>query len=179
MSPHTLSTTRTVERGPQSIVCAAISALVRERWGRGPSRSRAYWAGPDAMLVLLDDAHTSSERTLMQQEHEADVLAGRRLLGELAEADLRVIAESATGRRVRAVLTQTTLEPPISTHVFVFESEDRRAKPDEHLGDTLRQALESTSSAQALVAEGRQARHHAAEQRAGREADRAEHPDPG
>jgi uncharacterized protein YbcI len=144
---------RSVERGPQSVVCAGISALVRERWGRGPSRSRAYWAGPDTMLVLLDDAHTESERTLMHQAHGAEVLAGRRLLGELAEPDLRRIMESATGRRVRAVLSQSTLEPPISTIVFLLDPEGRAGgKADEPLDAALQEALASTGSAEPVDA---------------------------
>jgi uncharacterized protein YbcI len=162
-SPSTV--TRGADRGPQSTMCAAISALVRERWGRGPSRSRAYWAGPDTMLVLLDDAHTEAERTLKSHTRGADVLAGRRLLGELAEDDLRRIAEEATGRRVRAVLSQSSLEPPISTHVFVFESDARRSKEDEPLGDALQEALENSNTARALLAEGKQARRHSLQSR--------------
>ena len=128
------------------------------------------------MLVILDDAHTDSERTLLGHEHGNDVLAGRRLLGELAEPDLRRIAESATGRPVRAVLSQSNLDPAISTHVFLFEPQPRAGDPQERLGDAVRDALAMTDSARALQAEGEQMRRHSLVQRAAREAERRREP---
>lgn len=138
---------RGAERGPQSAVCAGISALVRQRWGRGPRRSRAYWAGPDALLVLLDDAHTESERTLLGSGHDAEVLAGRRLLAEIAEPELCAIAESAMGRPVLAVLAQTSLDPPLSAVVFALAPANGRGpRQDEPVGDALCEALERSSA---------------------------------
>ena len=149
---------RQAGRGTQSIVCAAISALVRERWGRGPRRSRAYWAGRDALLVILEDAHTEAERTLLDRGHRDEVLSGRRLLGDLAEPDLRRIAEDATGRSVCAVLSQSTLAPAVSTVVFLFAPRGDAKHEDEPLSATLREALDQATSARALIAEGVQAR---------------------
>lgn len=179
MSQHAPTTSATVpaERSTQSTVCAAIAALVRERWGRGPRRGRAYWAGADALLVILDDAHTDSERTLLRCGRGAEVIAGRRLLGELAEPELRDIAESATGRRVAAVLWQSSLSPALSTLVFLLEPAARGGRADEPMGDSLRQALDrNTASARALIAEGEQARRHGAERRAERQAQRGARP---
>ena len=141
---------------------------MRERWGRGPSRSRAYWAGPDALLVILDDAYTESERTLIAAGRDAEVLAGRRLLGELAEPELREIAQSATGRGVAAVLWQSNVAPALSTLLFVLEPRTG-GEADEPIGDELRQALDNT---RALLAEGRQAARHGAERRAQMRAER-------
>ncbi|NUT56267.1 MAG: DUF2294 family protein [Thermoleophilia bacterium] len=134
-----------------------MSALVRERWGRGPRRSRAYWAGPDMLLVTLDDAHTEAELTLIRAGHGEHVLTGRRLLGEHAEPDVRRIAETAIGRPVRTVLAQSSLEPPVTAFVFLFEPTPREAARDERLGDALREALEQTSATRALMAESEQA----------------------
>jgi uncharacterized protein YbcI len=173
--PPIADAVRASERGPQSAVCAGISALVRERWGRGPSRSRAYFAGPDALVVLLDDAHTDAERTLIEHGHGAEVLAGRRTLGELAKADLSQIAECATGRPVRAVLSESCLDPAFTTHVFVFGVETR-GTADQQLGDAVRRALDQTSSARALLAESEQLARHSVERRAKRASDRDARP---
>ena len=148
---------RSADRGPQSAICAGISALVRERWGRGPSRSRAYWAGPDMMLVTLDDVHTEAERTLMQSGHGEQALAGRRLLSAHAEPELRRIAESATGRPVRMVISQSSLDPAVSAFVFLFGAGPSETEGDERLGDALDGALEQTSATRALMAESEQA----------------------
>lgn len=152
----------------QSTICAAIAALVRERWGRGPSRSRAYWAGPDVLLVMLDDAYTESERSLLVAGRAAEVLAGRRLLGELVEPELREIAQTATGRNVAAVLWQSNVLAALSTLIFVLEPR-APAGADEPIGNELRQALDNT---RALLAEGRQAARHGAERRAQLQAER-------
>jgi hypothetical protein len=129
------------------------------------------------VLVILDDAHTDSERTLLGHEHGGDVLAGRRLLGDLAEPDLRRLAESATGRRVRAVLSQSNLDPARSTHVFVFEPLSDESDPHGRFDDAVRDAREKTDSARALLAEGEQMRRHSIEQRAARDAERRREPD--
>lgn len=171
------------ERSTQSVVCAAISALVRERWGRGPRRSRAYWAGPDALLVLLDDAYTDAERTLLEGGHRDEVLAGRRLLGDLAEPELHRIAADATGRAVSAVLSQSTLDGAVSTIVFLFARGGETREEDEPLGTNLQEALDRTESARALIAESVQASRRSVEGRARAKAarderDRGERPQP-
>jgi uncharacterized protein YbcI len=167
---------RPPDRGPQSTTCAAISALVRERWGRGPRRSRAYWAGRDAMIVILDDAHTDAERTLIDHGHGEEVLAGRRLLAEITEPDVRRIAGEATGRSVRAALSQSALDPPASVIVLLFAAEPREdagdGERDDRLHSALREALAQTSSARALVAESEQAQRRTLERRSKAEADR-------
>jgi uncharacterized protein YbcI len=166
--PAPTTTARSAERSTQSTICAAIAALVRERWGRGPSRSRAYWAGSDVLLVILDDAYTESERTLLAAGRDAEVLAGRRLLGELAEPELREIAQTATGRQVAAVLWQSNVSPALSTLLFVLEHR-AAGRTDEPIGDALREALDDT---RALIAQGRQAQRHGAERRAKSQAER-------
>lgn len=96
------------------------------------------------LLVTLDDAHTEAERTLLLAGHAEQVLEGRRLLWEHADPDLRRIARTATGRPVRGLLSQSALDPVVSTLVFLFETEE--AGRDEPLGDSLQQALGRTSA---------------------------------
>lgn len=120
---------------------------------------------------MLEDSHTESEQTLIAAGHDEDVLAGRRLLADLVKVDLWRIAASATGRAVVGVLSQTSIEPAKTVHVFTFAPAD--ASPgepppasDERIGENLRQALENTESARALVAEGQQVRRRSMQRRA-------------
>jgi uncharacterized protein YbcI len=108
------------ERDPLFAVSGAVASLVRERWGRGPTRCRAHWAGPDALLVLLDDTHTQAERTLRDGGHAAEVLAARRHLCDVVEPDLRRIVEHATHRPVRTYLAGSDLDPDVTALVFAF-----------------------------------------------------------
>src|SRR5262245_55944565 len=155
MSSQPPSTTAGVatERGAQTAVCAAISTLIRERWGRGPSRSRAHWAGRDAMVVILDDAHTDAERTLIEHGKGDQVLAGRRSLAEIVDADVRRIAREATGRDVRAAISQSSLDPPVSVFLILFGAE---SPADAALGDALAAAFDHASASRALIAQSEQ-----------------------
>ena len=144
---------------------------MRERWGRGPRRSRAYWAGRDTLLVMLDDAHTEAEQTLIAAGHAFEVVEGRRLLAAIAAPELRRIAASATDRGVLGVLSQSSVDPAKTVHVFVFAPVDApvgEPPPVDHeqLTVNLRQALENTESARALLAEGVQARRRSEQSRA-------------
>lgn len=164
--PSPTEAARTAERGPQSVICARTAALVRERWGRGPRRSRAYFAGPDTLVVLLDDAHTDAERTLIEHDHAEDVLAGRRLLGELTHGELRQIVQSALRRPVTALLSESCVSPALTTHVFTLGPEPQ-ASPGERLGDAVRRALDQAEASQALGAEAEQAARQSARHLAG------------
>jgi uncharacterized protein YbcI len=167
---------RSADRGPLSSVCAGVSALIRERWGRGPKRSRAHWAGPDTLLVMLEDSLTDAERTLAGSGHHAAVLDGRRTLASLNEPDLRRIVEQSTHRSVCAVLVQSHLAPDVTSMVFVFDRAPRDGDGDAggeaRLDNALRRALDETTSARALVAESEQTARHTAEERARRKAER-------
>lgn len=109
-----------LDRGPLAAVAGVVAGLIRERWGRGPARSRAYWSGADALVVLLDDAHTPAEHSLREGGRIAEVLAGRRQLFAVTEKELRGAVGSAAGRPVRACLFDAHLDPDVSALVFVL-----------------------------------------------------------
>ena len=106
--------------GGLSELCSSIARLYSERWGRGPQRCRAYWAGADILLVLLEDGHNPAERTLRAAGHIQEILGGRHALQRILEDDLCRLVEQATGRRVATVLSATRLEPDLSAEVFLL-----------------------------------------------------------
>jgi uncharacterized protein YbcI len=108
------------DRDVLSEVCSRAAALFRTHWGRGPRKCRAHWAGPDTILVLLENGLTESERTLSAAGRGDDVLAGRRALNALVEPQLRAIVEDATGRPVAVFLGASRLAPDVTAEVFVL-----------------------------------------------------------
>lgn len=45
--------------------------LFKEHFGRGPTKARTEWAGPDVLVVVLEDTLTPAERKLAEMgEHE-------------------------------------------------------------------------------------------------------------
>jgi uncharacterized protein YbcI len=103
-----------------SELSAGISRVFSERWGRGPRKCRVHWAGDDVLLVLLEDGHTQSERTLRGAGHVQEILSCRRALQRIVEDDMRRLVAQTTGREVDAVLSATRLEPDLSAEIFVL-----------------------------------------------------------
>jgi uncharacterized protein YbcI len=98
--------------------------LWNERWGRGPQRCRAYWAGTDLIVAILAGGQTPAERSLQAAGQSALVLQARERLHEMIEGDMRKLVESATGRSVVTVLHAARLEPELSAHIFVLRADD-------------------------------------------------------
>lgn len=96
-----------------SLLCGEVAALFRRRWGRGPVRTFAQWAGRNALIVLMDNGHTDAEKTLRAAGH--------------------IQAERALGRKVVTTLSATRLDPDISAEIFLLEPDGAVAEPDESI----------------------------------------------
>jgi uncharacterized protein YbcI len=131
-----------LERGPLAAVAGVVAGLIREHWGRGPARSRAYWSGADALVMLLDDTHTPAERSLREGGRSAEVLAIRRQLFAVTEKQLRGAVGSATGRPVRACLFDAQLDPDVSALVFLLGPAPSGEPLGQGLAEELRDATE-------------------------------------
>lgn len=106
-------------------IAATISReLVRlhaRHYGRGPTKAKTH-LGPDHALCVLEDIFTPVERTLIEAGHGDQVNATRNAFQDAMRAEIIDIAEKATGRRVRAMLSQVHLDPEIATEVFLFDA---------------------------------------------------------
>jgi uncharacterized protein YbcI len=103
-----------------ALLCGEIAALYRRVWGRGPVKSTAQWAGAHTLVVLLETGHTESEMTLRAAGHAEQVIAGRRALQSVIEAELKSTVERIVGRRVETVLSAVRLDPDLSAEIFIL-----------------------------------------------------------
>ena len=111
----------TSERGSaRSAIANAIVRLHAEHFGRGPTRARAH-VGDDFVLVVLEDVFTTAERTLVAAGRGEEVRRARDAFNDVMQARFVEAVESATGRRVRAFMCQTNLDPEMAVEVFVME----------------------------------------------------------
>jgi uncharacterized protein YbcI len=95
--------------------------LFKEQFGRGPTAVRAAWAGPDTIVVTLEDTLTPAERNLVQMgEHER--LREMRMFFQYASVrEFCTPVEQLTGRKVRAFISGIDTEAEgLSTEVFVL-----------------------------------------------------------
>ena len=101
-----------------------VAGIFRRAWGRGPVKTTAYWAGPDMLVVLLENGHTDAEKTLRAAGHIQHLLDGRELLRQIVEDDLTACVERIIGRPVRTTLSATRLDPDLSAELFLLARND-------------------------------------------------------
>jgi uncharacterized protein YbcI len=124
MSQSTESNLPTTDRGSaRSAIANAIVRLHAEHYGRGPTRARAHVA-EDHVLVVLEDVFNTGERTLVAAGRGDEVRRARDAFNEVLRERFVAAVESATGRRVRAFMCQTSVEPEMAVEVFILEPDD-------------------------------------------------------
>ena len=106
-----------------------ISKLHRENYGRGPTTVRTV-LGHDHVITFLEDIYVPVERTLVDAGETEAVRQTRLAFQRAMEAAFTKIVEEATGRKVRAFLSQVHMDPDISCEIFVLERQDGNAAPD-------------------------------------------------
>jgi uncharacterized protein YbcI len=95
--------------------------LYKEQFGRGPTRSRSDFAGPDILVCTLEDSFTPTEQRLAEMgEHQR--LGDTRLYFQHAtEAQFRAVIEAQLGRKVRAFVSGIDTHSDVSTEVFYLQ----------------------------------------------------------
>ncbi|MGN6586958.1 MAG: Na-translocating system protein MpsC family protein [Solirubrobacterales bacterium] len=102
--------------------------LYKELFGRGPTRARTEFAGPDIVICSLENTFTPAERSLAEMgEHQR--LRDTRLYFQAAtEHRFREIIERLTRRKVRAFISGLDADVDICSEVFYLE--DGQAGPE-------------------------------------------------
>jgi uncharacterized protein YbcI len=104
-------------------VSNAVVQVYKEQFGRGPTKARTMWAGPNALLCLLEDTLTPSESRLVRMGQQQRMREARMFLQHASEQDFRASIELITGRKVVAFMSGMDAEQDISGEVFVLEPE--------------------------------------------------------
>jgi uncharacterized protein YbcI len=95
--------------------------LFKDQFGRGPTKARTEWAGPDVLIVVLEDTLTPAERNLVVMcEHER--LRETRMFFQYASVrEFCEPVERLTGRKVRAFISGIDTEANgLATETFVL-----------------------------------------------------------
>jgi uncharacterized protein YbcI len=109
---------------PHSVLSAVSNAMValhKEQFGRGPTTARSHFAGPDALICVLEDALLPAERKMVEMgEHQR--VRESRIAFQVAAADefIRAI-ELIVERKVRAFASSSDVEQDVVFENFVFE----------------------------------------------------------
>jgi uncharacterized protein YbcI len=99
----------------------AMVRLYKEAFGRGRTKVRAMLAGQDTLVVVLEDAFTVAEQTLVALDGIDQLHAARLLIQEALEERARSAVERALGRGTRAFITGFDPCRGVSINVFTLE----------------------------------------------------------
>jgi len=100
----------------------AMVALYKEQFGRGPTKTRTHWVGPDLITVTLEDTLTPAEHNLVKDgQHQR--LRDLRLYFQYANVrEFCEPIERITGRTVRAFISGIDTEADgLSIETFVLD----------------------------------------------------------
>jgi uncharacterized protein YbcI len=120
--PASLSTGELLEA-----VSNLVVKIYADRVGRGPTKARAY-ADRDIIVCVMEDTMTTAERTLVDCGRSAAVKQVRDALQETMRDDLALGIEALTGRRVVAQTGTATLEPDVTSDLFILDGQGVPAK---------------------------------------------------
>jgi uncharacterized protein YbcI len=120
---ETFESRRHPELGPiASQISREIVQVHAELYGRGPTRAKTHIAD-DYVLCVLEEVFTPAEKTLIRAGNAAQVQSNRQAFQEAVGSDFVSIVEAASGRTVRAFLSQVHVETDLAVELFMLEPE--------------------------------------------------------
>jgi uncharacterized protein YbcI len=93
-------------------------SLYKTQFGRGPTRVRTNWAGPDTLISTLEDSLTPAERNMVAMGEHQRLRDTRMFFQYAAETEFREIVERLTGREVRAFVSGIDTRRDVSSEIF-------------------------------------------------------------
>ena len=116
-----------MEEGQYSLLAEISREMVRvykDQFGRGPTKARTQWAGPDMLVTLLEDTLTPVERRLVTMGEQGRVRDMRTFFQYASRPQFCEPVERLTGRKVRAFLSAIDPETDgVAIETFVLEPE--------------------------------------------------------
>jgi uncharacterized protein YbcI len=95
--------------------------LYKEQFGRGPTKARSDFAGPDVLICTLEDSLTPAERSLAEMGEHQRLRDTRMLFQHASEDDFRGVIERILERKVRAFISGIDTAKDVSAEIFYLE----------------------------------------------------------
>jgi uncharacterized protein YbcI len=104
-----------------SAISTSIVSILRENYGRGPTKAKTYVLD-DLVVCVLRNGFTALEETMMSQGKKGEVVEMRHEFQQMMGSRYKEKIEELTGRKVVAFLSQAHLEPDITLEVFMLDA---------------------------------------------------------
>ncbi len=109
-------------------VSNAMVKIYKEQFGRGPTKVRTNFAGPDTLISTLQDSLTPAERSLARLGEHQRLRDMRTFFQHAGEEQFRGAVEQITGRKVWAFVSGIDTSEDVSAEVFYLEPDAQRAE---------------------------------------------------
>jgi uncharacterized protein YbcI len=95
--------------------------LYKTQFGRGPTKVRTNWAGPDTLISTLENSLTPAERNMVAMGEHQRLRDTRMFFQYASETEFREIIERLTGREVWAFVSGIDAKHDVSCEVFYLK----------------------------------------------------------
>ena len=99
----------------------AMVRIYKESFGRGPTKVRTDYAGPDTLITTIENSLVPSERNMLALDEHHRVREIRMFFQRASEGDFTQTVEEITGRKVRAFVSGIDTNQDVSSEVFYLE----------------------------------------------------------
>jgi uncharacterized protein YbcI len=96
--------------------------LYKDQFGRGPTKARTEFAGPDMVISILEDSFTPAERRMAEMGEAQRVRDIRTFFQHASQAEFCAIIEGLLKRKVRAFVSGIDVDKDVSAEIFYLES---------------------------------------------------------
>jgi uncharacterized protein YbcI len=107
-----------------SAMVAVSNAMVRlhkEQFGRGPTKARSYYAGPDTLLSILENVLVPAEQKLIEIGQEERVRDTRTSFQAATQGEFIAAVEQIVHRKVCAFASAVDVKADLAYEIFTFE----------------------------------------------------------
>ena len=116
-------TTPVVHGDVLTSISEGMVALLKEFYGRGPTRAKSYYQD-DLVVCVLRGGFTRVEQTLLDGGRGNAVIQQRMEFQEIMRQRFGEVVESATGRRVIGFMSGNQQDPDLMCEVFILGPTD-------------------------------------------------------
>ena len=95
--------------------------LYKELFGRGPTKARTDYAGPNTLVATIQNSLTPAERAMIDLGEDQRVREIRMFFQHASDRDFIETVEQITGRKVWAFVSGTDTGQDVSAEVFYLE----------------------------------------------------------
>jgi uncharacterized protein YbcI len=115
-----------LEHEPAESARAEISRemvrLYKEQFGRGPTKARTDFAGPDIVICTLENSFTPAEQRLAEMGEHQRLRDTRLYFQHATEGEFLQVIELTLGRKVRAFVSGMDTNHDVSSEVFYLDA---------------------------------------------------------